>query len=208
MTNVILELIRRHRNAALVIAACALILAYFGPVIHRNLSGKNSVELSVAFVNEYKDVGENSRICKAYETYAGEEHRNDRVLFDANYFFDLSTERGFGNAYYQKLVAALEASTVDAVVLEEENLNGIARGGRLMRLDDERAEHIFQRYQKALYYYQTDEGEELPAGIRLPQNSLTEYLGYRNDIFLIVAPQCEHMGTVEVFLGLLMKGDG
>ena len=156
-----------------------------------------------AFINEYNTVGKGSRI---YDDFLSlDEARGKNVVFDSNYFFDLSKESDYANRYYQKLVAHIEAGTVDVMILSEDNLSGIARGGHFLDLRDERVADGLSPYKENFYYYTTDEGESIPIGIRLVGGSYRDELGYLEDVYVAVSPKCDNPQAALLFIEMLMK---
>lgn len=192
------EWIRTHQMLTGAVVVGVFLCGYFLSVW---LGRPADAWLSVAFVNEYANVGEGSPL---YEEFVRAEGLSDeRVVFDAGYFFDLSNDRDFANQYFQKLVAYLEAGTVDAVICNEDNLNGIAQGGRVLDLRDARAAEIFEEYGSRLYYYDAEEGR-LPVGISLAGSPYEDALGYQDEVFLAVGSRGMHVERVELFLEFLL----
>ena len=162
--------------------------------------------LNVAFINEYRNVGSGSEI---YEDFMSlEVPQGQRVVFDTDYFFDLSNDRDFANQYYQKLVAYLESGTTDAVVCTQDNLRGIAQGGRVLDLTDERASGIYSDYSDRLYYYEDDEAGRLPVGISLSGSPYEDELGYKEEIYLALSSRATHISQVEKLLNFLLSEGG
>ena len=161
--------------------------------------------LNAAFVNEYRNVGAGSEI---YENFIqAADVADKRIVFDANYFFDLSNDRDFMNQYYQKLVAYLEAGTTDAVICTEDNLCGIAQGGRVLDLTDERASVIYGAYSDRLYYYEDEEAGRLPVGISLSGSPYEDALGYKEEAYLALSGKGTHVERVQEFLDFLLTNE-
>ena len=159
--------------------------------------------LTVSFINEYNNVGRGSVLYEDFMRLNAGEGR--RIVFDSGYFFDLSDENDFTNRYYQKLVAYLEAGTTDVLICEEGNLRGIARGGRVLDLSDERVAEWLSAYQERLYYYDTEEDGRIPVGISLSGSSYSEALGYEGKVYLALNSRAKHLDAVKVFLDFLFE---
>ncbi len=161
---------------------------------------------SVAFVNFYEDVTEDSGFYTAFmEQYKEKMPVESILVFDNHYFFNLEKEADYKNSYYQKLTAYLEAGTVDVVICEEENLMGIAKSGRFLDLSDERVVEIYKQYQERIVYLFL-EGEKIPIGIDVSDSPvLTGLNGYQKKCFLAISSNASHLEFVESFLKYLLK---
>lgn len=173
--------------------------------IHAFLNRPGDTFLHVTFVNCYDDVSENSDFYQAFLEYAGS-RKAEEVYFDANVFFDLSRESDYANSYFQKTVAYLEAGTTDAVVCQESNLAGLAKGGRILTLEDERAKPIYEKYKDRIVDYTTDEGETLPVGVDISDSRfIRDMNSYEESCYLCVSAYIGQTDHVEVFLDYLFQ---
>lgn len=193
------EWIQTHQMLTGAIVVGAFLCGYFLSIWLRRPA---DAWLSVAFVNEYANVGAGSPL---YEDFVKADGFDDkRIVFDANYFFNLSNDKDFANQYFQKLVAYLEAGTVDAVVCTEENLSGIAQGGRVLDLRDEMTHGAFAEYEGRMYYYDSEEYGRLPVGISLAGSPYADALGYQDEVYLALSSKGTNLEQVERFLEFLL----
>lgn len=176
--------------------------------VHAFLNRAEDTLLHVTFVNCYDDVSEDSDFYKNFLEYADFEETGE-VFFDSNVFFDLSKDRDYANTYFQKTVAYLEAGTTDAVVCQEMNLNGLAKGGRILSLEDERAEKIYEKYADRVVIYTTEEGKDIPVGIDISDSQIIEGMSSYNDgCYLCVSAyidETDRVDRVERFLDYLLQ---
>lgn len=176
--------------------------------VHAFLNRPEDTLLHVTFVNCYDDVSESSDFHKNFLEYADFQERGE-VYFDSNVFFDLSKDRDYANTYFQKTVAYLEAGTTDAVICQETNMKGLAKGGRVLNLKDERASGIYEKYRDRIVDYTTDEGEVVPVAIDISDSPRFEGMNsYKNDEnrYLCVSAYIDQTDQVEVFLDYLFSG--
>lgn len=164
--------------------------------------------LDVAFVNFYDDVSEKSDFYRdflSFEEQKEGEVQEGSIVFDSNYFFDLSTPSGSANTYFQKLVAVLEAGTCDALICEKDNLDGIGESGRLLDLRDERVDAIYQRFQDRTVTVEKD-GQVVPVGIDISDSPvLARMNGYGDACYLGISSNAKHVEMVELLLNYLLE---
>lgn len=173
--------------------------------IHAFLNRTEDALLHVTFVNCYDDVSEKSQFYKDFFEYAGYQ-KTGEVVFDSNVFFGLSKDRDYSNTYFQKTVAYLEAGTTHAVVCQEMNLNGLAKGKRVLSLEDERAEKIREKYKDRIVNFTTEEGEVVPVGIDISDSRFIEEMNsYEEGCFVCVSAYIDQTDRVEEFLDYLLE---
>ena len=122
------EWIEQHQILCGLIIVLFFLFIYF--VSHFIDRPKKDAWLNVSFINEYNNVHEGSRLFK--DTTEMKDAKDKLIVFDTNYFFDLSNDKDYANSYFQKLVAYIEAGTTDVIIGDESNINGISKGGRLL----------------------------------------------------------------------------
>ncbi len=136
--------------------------------------------LNVAFVNQYENVTEDSPLMDDFLSSEGNSLTSEDLSFDAAYFFDLTNDGDYTNSYFQKLIAKAENGEVDVMVMGENNLLGIAQGGRTLDLRDEKAGDLLEEYPDRIIYYSDEEtGEEIPVGIDVSDSQ--KLYGYTED---------------------------
>ncbi len=152
------------------------LIVYFTVVF---VTREDKPALEVVLVNNYDDVSEDSDLAQGFVSYVGEENLPGKVTFDNNAFFNLANDSDFKNSYYMKVVAYLEADTAQVIMCQYDNLMGIAKGGRLADLSDERVGDICEKYKDRIVYYEDEDGNKVPVGIDVSEGykaaGLTEY---------------------------------
>lgn len=181
------------------------LIIYF---VHAFLNRPEDTLLHVTFVNCYEDISEDSDFYKNFMEFADFEESGE-VYFDSNIFFNLEKESDYANTYFQKTVAYLEAGTTDAVVCQESNLKGLAQGGRVLSLRDERVEKIYEKYKDRIVEYTTKEGETVPVGINISDSPLLKGTkSYQDGCYLCVSAyidEPDRIDNVETFLDYLFQ---
>lgn len=175
--------------------------------IHAFLNRPEDTILHVTFVNCYDDVSEKSDFHKEFLEYADFQETGE-VIFDSNVFFDLSKDSDYANTYFQKTVAYLEAGTTDALVCQETNMKGMAKGGRILNLKDERASGIYDKYKDRIVNYTTEEGEVIPVAVDISDSPRFEGMSSYQDsegCYLCVSTYIDQADQAEVFLDYLLK---
>ena len=102
-------------------------------------------------------------------------------------------------------MAYLEAGTTDALVCQKANLMGIAKGKRVLNLEDALAKEIYQKYQDRLVYYTTEEGEEIPVGVDISDSPLIKNMNsYKDGCYVCVSAYTNRVERVKMFLDYLL----
>lgn len=163
------------------------------------------------FANTQADLGDGSEFWSDYAAYAGYDLDEKNLLFHAQCYFD-PTGNTFGNGYYQMLIAYMDSGDLDVLVMEKDRLQAFGSSGRLMNLEDERMQTVFERYGDRLVYCepQKDHNDStlVPIGIDLSGTVLTGENGaYGNDAVLGVNALAPHLDQIEVFLAYLFENE-
>ena len=194
-----------YKLPIIVVMTVIFLIIYF---VHSFLTRPEDTLLHVTFVNCYEDISEDSDFYKNFLEFADLKESGE-VYFDSNIFFNLEKESDYANTYFQKTVAYLEAGTTDAVVCQESNLNGLAQGGRVLSLRDERVEKIYEKYKDRIVEYTTKEGETVPVGINISDSPLLKGTkSYQDGCYLCVSAyidEPDRIDNVETFLDYLFQ---
>lgn len=179
------------------------LVIYFGGIF---LNPAPDAVLNLTFVNFYDDVSEESAFTSDFIDTLARRPEEGSVVFDANSFFDLAKATDYKNSYFQKAVAGLEAKTTDGIICQYDNLMGIAQGGRLLDLRDERVASIYEKYSDRLVFYETEDGIQVPVGIDLTDSSMWDKVeGYTDNCYLGISFQGTHLVKVEEFLDYMLE---
>lgn len=158
----------------------------------------------VAFVNFYDDVSQESDFSQNFVESLEIPAEEGSIVFDNNLFFNLERNSDYYNTYYQRLIAYLEAGTVDCVICEYANLTGIGRTGRFLDLSDDRTASVYERYYDRMVWITTEEGE-FPIGIDISDSPvLTRMNGYTDGCYLAISSNMAHMELIDEFLAYLL----
>ncbi len=196
-----------------VVAAVGIFL-YLAVVMHRP---KVEYALRISLVNEQQDVTEGSAFYDHFVAYAdetlGESWRGDKekaIQLDTAYSFDLSKESDFTGNSFRLLVTRIESGEVDGILCSYENLLGIAKGGRVLDLRDDRADAILKNYADRVIYYETEDGGQIPVAIDVTGSSViaedTDF-GEDTQVCFALSSNVENEKAAQVFLDYLMDAD-
>ena len=160
--------------------------------------------LYITFANTYADAaGNRSALWRGFADASGYDTTEKNIYFNNSCYFDPSDTRY--NAYYTYFVAYVEAGTLDAIIMERDDLETLGARGRLLDLTMEAADGLAEKYAERLLYavpaneeYGTD---SVPIGIDLSDTCLvTEFHIYDETCALGVSANCPHIDALERFL--------
>ncbi|MGI6006189.1 MAG: hypothetical protein ACOX8E_01695 [Ruminococcus sp.] len=188
-------------------AALLFLCVYFA--IHL-VNANRETYLYVGFVNTYAEVENGSGFWKKYIADAGVDTGKVNVIFDKEIFFDMTKGDVTGNHYYEKLVVLIDSQTLDAVVMEPDNLKELGANGRLMDLNNEKTAFLMEKYKDKLITTVVEEEDgtirNVPVGIDLSDSILmTEEKIYTEGCALGISSQIKHVDAVEEFLEYLLQ---
>lgn len=191
------------------IGGAALILfgIYFG---FHLVNANRDTHLYVGFVNTYADVGNDSNFWKNYVEYSQTDIDEENVIFDKEMYFDMTQGDVRGNHYYEKLVVLIDSKTLDAVVTETENLRSLGANGRLLDLNNERADRFMEKYEDRIITAAVDQEDgttrEVPIGIDISDSILmTEEDAYVGGCAIGISSHAEHLDAVLEFLDYILQ---
>ena len=87
-------------------------------------------------------------------------------------------------------------------------MKGMAKGGRVLNLEDERSAGIYEKYKDRIEYYTTEEGEDIPVAVDISDSPRFKGMSsYQNSegCYLCVSAYIDQADQVEVFLDYLLK---
>ncbi len=165
------------------------------------LRGNRENYLYVEFINTFAEVGQDSEFWEGYVEKVQVDTDQVNVTFDAENYFDMAKDNVSGNHYYEKTVVLADAETLDAIVMEKENLKLFGETGRLLDLNNEKVKQILKKYQDRLITIDYDEdgnSEEIPIGIDLSGSRLTQ--DAYEECALGIAANAHNIEAIEDFL--------
>lgn len=186
-------------------AALILFAVYMvGSYIH----GNRENHIYVMCVNTFADIGERSEFWQGYADFCGVDPQEENVVFDVENYFDMSKSNVTGNHYYEKAVVLIDSGTMDAIVLEKENLALLGQSGRLTDLRNERTRELAEKYEDRLITirHTNEDGvtEEIPVGIDI-SDSLLAAEGEYETCALGIATGAQHVEAVGEFLDYIFR---
>lgn len=189
--------------------ALVLVAALF---IHNYMTTRAENWFFACFANTTADLEDGSPLWQDFADYAGYDLSRKNLHFDARVYFDPSRST-YSSQYYHLLVAYLDSSQLDVLVMEPDRLQTFGAGGRLMDLEDERMSAVLEKYGDRILSCTPSDGSygktEVAIGIDLSGSRLTGETGpYPAGAALGVNARTEHPEQVEVFLDFLFQGDG
>jgi hypothetical protein len=187
---------------------CILSLLVFTVV--RMITVPSKVTFFLIMTNTHADVGDNSEFWKGYTDYTGYDPKEGQIHFDAQNYFDFAKNQGEGNQYYSYFCGMVDADTLDAVVMEKDNLTAVGETGRLKDLNREACAELKEKYGDRLIYatpLNTDYSTEpVPIGIDISDSILvTKYGMYPNGCALGIGAGSTRIEAVIQFLNYIME---
>ncbi len=170
------------------------------------LRGNRENYLYVEFINTFAEVGQDSEFWEGYVEKVQVDTDQVNVTFDAENYFDMAKDNVSGNHYYEKTVVLADAETLDAIVMEKENLKLFGETGRLLDLNNEKVKQILKKYQDRLITIDYDEdgnSEEIPIGIDLSGSRLTQ--DAYEECALGIAANTHNIEAIEDFLDYVFE---
>lgn len=148
-------------------------------------------------------------ILTAFKTVAESTSIDPFVIFPADWKFE-NFSIVWKNHYYEKAVVLMDSGTMDAIVMEPENLALLGEHGRLIDLNDGRTKALVEQYSDRLITVShTDEDgieREIPVGIDISDSALVKQGAYKSCAIGICA-DAQHIEAIETFLTyILQKG--
>ena len=196
-----------HYYKLWIIGIVALVLFTWymvGNFIHSNREDN----LYILYVNTFADIGQDSDFWQGYVDFAGVDLSEEDVSFDAENYFDLSKSNADGNHYYEKAVVLMDSGTMDAIVMEPDNLALLGERGRLIDLTDERTKALMERYRDRLITVShTDEDgttRDIPIGIDISDSALVRQGAY-DACAIGISANAQHIDAVETFLDYILQ---
>lgn len=161
--------------------------------------------LSVEVLNSQTGIGEGTEFCTGFRSFAGIDSGSGTIQIMNQLFFDLSKESDYASTYYMKLLAEIDAGTVDAVISGWTNIDKMGTAGYFLDLKDSGTSHLYQEYQDRILTVTSAEGEVHPIAFDLSDSSVLSNAGivYTEKACLAVSPKAKHMGNVEKLLEFL-----
>jgi hypothetical protein len=206
------------------ITAAVLIAAFLAAFL---MMPREETLLSVAWVNEYQDISDGSKLQNNFLSYlkmaegekwqslmppdlsAQNKAADEQLDFDSGYYFQLNSDKSYSNSYFVKLAARIESGRLDVMILNEGNLNGVALGGRVLDLNDDRAGDLASEYADRLVMYKDEDGKEIPIGLDITDSS--ELYGYSKEegrICLAFSSNMKHAALAQAFAEFMLDSKG
>ena len=201
------EYIWRYYKLWIIGIISAVVIVVYVAVIM--LTGVDEQNIYVAFVSAKTEIGGESDFQKGYASYTDTDLKKEAVTFDTGFYLDLSKGLPMGDTYFQKLVVLLDSGTVDAVVMEKDNLETFAETGRLIDLSNDKTKALMDKYSDRIIIidYTDEEGNQMriPVGIDVSDSILvTQENAYESSCVLGISGEVEHVEAVTEFLSYIL----
>lgn len=201
------EYIWRYYKLWIIGIISAVVIVVYVAVIM--LTGVDEQNIYVAFVSAKTEIGGESDFQKGYASYTDTDLKKEAVTFDTGFYLDLSKGLPMGDTYFQKLVVLLDSGTVDAVVMEKDNLETFAETGRLIDLSNDKTKALMDKYSDRIIIidYTDEEGNQMriPVGIDVSDSILvTQENAYESSCVLGISGEVEHVEAVAEFLSYIL----
>lgn len=192
------------------IIGCVALVLFAWYMVGNYIHANREPHVYIMYVNTFADIGQDSDFWQGYVDFAGVDTAQEDVTFDVENYFDMSKSNINGNHYYEKAVVLMDSGTMDAIVMEPENLALLGEHGRLIDLNDGRTKALVEQYSDRLITVShTDEDgieREIPVGIDISDSALVKQGAYESCAIGICA-DAQHIEAIETFLAyILQKG--
>lgn len=159
-----------------------------------------------SFVNSYANISEDSDFYKDFAKYAQIDTSKYSINLETGSYFDLSTNSGFNNAYYEKTVAIVDTGIADVVVCDKDNYYNLASSGLFLDLENESVADIYKTYHdRVLTTKHAQTGEEVKVGIDVSDSKWFKKLNtYSNGAVVLISPNAKHLDKVKPFIDFLV----
>lgn len=188
-------------------AAALVLLAWY--IISSMMHAAQDTYVYITYVNTFANIGEDSDFWQGYTDYCAVDESQYNIIFDAENYFDMTQDHVTGNYYYEKAVVLFDSQTMDAIVMERENLAALGQSGRLIDLQDSRTKHLAERYaDRLITISHTDESgvvREIPVGIDISDSILVTKEKAYTDCALGISADAQHIEAVEKFLNYILQ---
>jgi hypothetical protein len=214
----------QERNLLIVLLTAAILFMIY--LAAHFIGARGDTLLSAAWVNEYQDISDGSELQNAFleylqtadggrwlssfrtDTPADQKKADERLDFDAGYYFKLNSDKSYSNSYFVKLAARIESGKLDVMILNEENLKGVALGGRVLDLGDKRAGSLAADYADRLIMYTDEDGSEIPIGLDITDSPiLYGYAEEEGRICLAFSSNMKHAELAQLFARFMLDPD-
>lgn len=159
-----------------------------------------------SFINSYAEISEGSDFFDEFAKYAQIDTSKNSINLETGSYFDLSTNSGFNNAYYEKTVAIVESGMVDVIVCDKDNYYNLSSSGLFLNLEDEKVADIYKTYKdRVLTTKHAETGEEVKVGIDVSDSEWFKKLNtYSNGAVVLISPKAPHLDKVKPFIDFLV----
>lgn len=184
------------------VLVAVFLVIYF---VHAFMNRDAPEYIDVAMVNNYASAERGSAFYDGFAAQVGKDIEG-KIVFDNSNFFNLAKSSEYTNPYYQKLVAKLENGKVDLLLLEEDNLEGIARGGRVMDLSLKKPiRRMTAPYADRVVEYTDDDGKKIPIALDVTDSAVLQRQGGFGEgkIYLAFGVGAKHYAADREFLDYL-----
>ncbi len=188
------------------IIGTAALLLFAGTMLWHAVTTPGQTWFFACIANVADDLGEGSAFYNGFVEYAGYDTKAGLVQLEDDIYCHPAGESTVGSTYYEQLIAYLDAGTLDVLVMGTDDLLAVAESGRLMRLDDERAAALLDKYPGRILTIEADPDGSgqltaVPVGIDLAGSVLEKYYG--SGCALGISAHAPHTDQVSVFLEYL-----
>ena len=169
-------------------------------------SGKETV-LSAAFINAEKvDGGEVRELQDAFGSFCGLDEGKESLSFDDTYLIDLENGDQITVACQTKLMASMQAETLDIVLMPEDIYENYVGSGAFMKLEEALGEELLDKTQGLLRMDRAEnDREDWAYALKLTGNEKLKDIYGDRDVYLAVAVSAGHMEKIEEFVKYLLS---
>lgn len=189
-----------------IIGIVALVL-FSGYMVNNYIHANRETHVYIMYVNTFADIGQDSDFWQGYVDFADVDPAQENVSFDAENYFKM--ENANGNNYYEKAVVLMDSGTMDAIVMEPEELAQLGEHGRLIDLNNEKTRALAEKYSDRLITVSVtdDDGteREVPVGIDISDSALVTQQSAYPSCAIGICSDAQHIDAVETFLAYILQ---
>lgn len=189
-----------------IIGIVALVL-FSGYMVSNYIHANRETHVYIMYVNTFAEIGQDSDFWQGYVDFADVDAAQENVSFDAENYFKMANANG--NTYYEKAVVLMDSGTMDAIVMEPEELAQLGEHGRLIDLNNEKTRALAEKYSDRLITVPVtdDDGtaREIPVGIDISDSTLVTQQGAYESCAIGICSDAQHIDAVETFLAYILQ---
>lgn len=186
-----------------VLAAILVILV----CVHTIKGSGKEVVLAAALINAEKINGSEVKdMQNDFSSFCGLDEEQESLSFDDTYIINLENGDQVTVACQTKLLAAIQAETLDVVLMPEDIYENYVASGAFKRLDEVLGEELLDEARELLYMDRAEgDTEDYVYALKISDNEKLKSIYGDRDVYLAAAVSAGHMEKIEAFVKYLLS---